>query len=154
MTRAARLTTAAANSGFVFFTLVDPSERTRSQEEIVKSLFPKIGRLNYARSFISQQQTIEVSRSLRGFPVQYVIQAPNFQKLKEILPRFVEEADKHPAFSATDLNLKFSKPELHIIIDRERARSLGVTIWRTSTFQRNAWPKALTSAFIAWAPTI
>jgi multidrug efflux pump len=28
----------------------------------------------------------------------------------------------------TDLNLKFNKPELHIEIDRERARSLGVTV--------------------------
>lgn len=118
----------AANSAFVFYSLVDPSERTRSQDQIVKSLFPQLGKLNYARAFISQQQTIEVSRSLRGFPVQYVIQAPNFDKLKEFLPLFVAEAEKHPAFSATDLNLKFSKPELHIIIDRERARSLGVTV--------------------------
>jgi multidrug efflux pump len=119
---------AASNSGFVFYMLVDPSERTRSQDEIVKSIFPKINRLNYARAFISQQQTIEVSRSLRGFPVRYVIQAPNFDKLKEVLPRFVEEAEKHPAFSAVDVDLKFSKPELHIIIDRERARTMGVTV--------------------------
>ncbi|MCB0293525.1 MAG: efflux RND transporter permease subunit, partial [Calditrichaeota bacterium] len=87
-----------------------------------------ISKLNYARAFISQQQTIEVSRSLRGFPVRYVIQAPNFEKLKEFLPRFVAEAEQHPAFSAVDLDLKFTKPELHIIIDRERARSLGVTV--------------------------
>lgn len=120
--------TAAANSGFVFFSLVDPSERTRSQDEIVKFLFPKLSKLNYARAFISQQQTIEVSRSLRGFPVQYVIQAPNFEKLKEFLPRFLAEAEKHPAFSTTDVNLKFTKPELHILIDRERARNLGVTV--------------------------
>ena len=119
---------ASSNSGFIFYTLVDPSERTRSQDEIVKSLFPKISRMNYARAFISQQQTIEVSRSLRGFPVRYVIQAPNFEKLKEFLPRFMEEAENHPAFSVVDLNLKFSKPELHIIIDRERARSMGVTV--------------------------
>lgn len=120
--------TLAANSGFVFFSLVDPKERERSQDEIVKSLAPKLNDLNYARAFISQQQTIEVSRSLRGFPVQYVIQAPNFEKLKEFIPLFLEEADKHPAFSTTDVNLKFTKPELHIIIDRERARSLGVTV--------------------------
>lgn len=119
---------AASNSGFVFYMLVDPSERTRSQDEIVKSIFPKISRLNYARAFISQQQTIEVSRSLRGFPVRYVIQAPNFDKLKEVLPRFMEEAERHPAFSAVDVDLKFSKPELHIIIDRERARTMGVTV--------------------------
>ncbi|MEM9886040.1 MAG: efflux RND transporter permease subunit [Bacteroidota bacterium] len=120
--------TTAANSGFVFYSLKDPSERTRSQEEIVRSLYPKVSKLNYARSFIAQQQTISVGRGGRSLPVQYVIQAPNFDKLKAIVPKFMDEANSHPAFSVTDLNLKFNKPELQILIDRERARSLGVTV--------------------------
>lgn len=118
----------AANSGFVFLSLVPPDERERSQFEIVNDLYPKIGKLNYARSFISQSQTIEVGRGLRGLPVQYVIQGPNFQELKDAIPRFMQEAEKHPAFNVVDLNLKFNKPELHIDIDRERARALGVTV--------------------------
>ena len=118
----------AANSGFVFFSMVQPDQRTRSQDEIVKSLYPKIRQLNYARSFIAQRQTIEVGRRLRGLPVQYVIQGPNFDRLKEVIPQFMEEVDKHPAFSVSDLDLKFNKPELHIVINRERARSLGVTV--------------------------
>lgn len=117
-----------ANSGMVFFSLKQPENRERSQDDIVKSLYPKIGRLNYARSFISQPQTIEVGRGLRGLPVKYVIQAPNFDRLKEVIPQFMAEVDKHPAFSISDLDLKFNKPELHIDIDRERARNLGVTI--------------------------
>ncbi|MEM1326504.1 MAG: efflux RND transporter permease subunit [Bacteroidota bacterium] len=120
--------TTAANSGFVFYSLKDPSERTRSQDEIVQSLYPKISKLNYARAFIAQQQTISVGRGGRSLPVQYVIQAPNFEKLKAAVPRFMEEADQHPAFSITDLDLKFNKPELQVLIDRERARSLGVTV--------------------------
>jgi multidrug efflux pump len=120
--------TTSPNSASVFMSLTDPKDRERSQQEIVKDLYPKLGQLNYARAFISQPQTIEVGRSIRGLPVQYVIQAPNFEKLKAVLPAFMEKADNHPAFSVTDLNLKFNKPELHIIIDRERARSLGVTV--------------------------
>jgi len=120
--------TTSPNSASVFMSLTDPKERERSQQEIVKDLYPQLSKLNYARAFISQPQTIEVGRSIRGLPVQYVIQAPNFEKLKAVLPEFMEKADNHPAFSVTDLNLKFNKPELHIIIDRERARSLGVTV--------------------------
>ncbi len=118
----------AANSGFVFLSLVPPNQRERSQDEIVKSLYPMLGKLNYARSFISQPQTIEVGRGLRGLPVQYIIQAPTLERLKEILPDFMAEVEKHPAFSISDLDLKFNKPELHIEIDRERARNLGVTV--------------------------
>ena len=118
----------AANSGFVFFSLVQPNKRERSQGAIVSNLYRKIGKLNYARSFISQRQTIEVGRRLRGLPVQYVIQGPNFDRLKEVIPKFMEEVDNHPAFSVSDLDLKFNKPELHIVINRERARNLGVTV--------------------------
>lgn len=119
----------SSNTGRVFLSLSEPNERTRSQDEIVKSIYPKISQLNYARAFISQAQTIEVGGGgMRGLPVQYVIQAPNFDKLKTFAPRFVEEAQKHPAFNVVDLNLRFNKPELHIIIDRDRARSLGVTV--------------------------
>ncbi|MDH3649567.1 MAG: efflux RND transporter permease subunit [Saprospiraceae bacterium] len=118
----------AVNSAFVFLSLKDPSERSRSQDQIVKSLFPKIARLNYARSFLSQEQTIAVTRNLRGLPVQYVIQAPDLQSLKDVIPVFMERAQAHPTFSVTDLDLKFNKPELHVEIDRDRALSLGVTV--------------------------
>jgi multidrug efflux pump len=118
----------SVNSAFVFLSLTDPSERTRSQDAIVKSIYPHIGRLNYARSFLAQEQTISVSRSLQGLPVQYVIQAPNFENLKDVIPSFMESVNSHPVFSISDLNLKFNKPELHVKIDRERALSLGVTV--------------------------
>lgn len=118
----------AANSAFIFYTMVEPDQRERSQSEIVQSIYPKVRNLNYARSIITQRQTIEVGRRFRGLPVQYVIQAPDFERLKEALPRFVQEAEKRPEFAVVDLDLKFNKPELHIEIDRERARSLGVTV--------------------------
>lgn len=121
-------TSSGANSAFVFMSLTQPNERERSQDEIVKSLYPKLGQLPYARTFISQPQTITVGGGLRGLPVQYVIQAPNFDKLKEKLPAFMEKAEAHPYFAVTDLDLKFNKPELHIKINRERARALGVTV--------------------------
>jgi multidrug efflux pump len=60
--------------------------------------------------------------------VQYVIQAPNFQKLREYLPKFLEEVSKDPTFMVSDVNLKFNKPELEITIDREKAKSMGVSV--------------------------
>lgn len=116
----------SVNTGFVRGRLVDASERERSQQEIVDNLTPLVSRETGARAFISQEQTIGDRRG--GMPVQYVIQAPNLDKLKEKLPAFMEAARQHPAFSFTDLNLKFNKPELKIEIDRDKARSLGVGV--------------------------
>ena len=118
----------ALNSGFISLSLIPPAERTRSQDDIAKSLMPYLNRLNYAKSIVSQEQTISVGRSFRSLPVQYVIQAQTFEKLKSIIPVFMEEVSKHPAFAVNDLDLKFNKPEIRVDIDRERAQELGVSV--------------------------
>src|SRR5690606_4283964 len=61
-------------------------------------------------------------------PIQYIIQAPNFQKLEEKIPEFMEELAKENTFSMTDVNLKFNKPEVYVSIDREKAQTLGVSV--------------------------
>lgn len=120
----------STNSGSATITLVPPEQRTRSQNEIAEALAQSVRKLNEARTFVSQEQTISVGGggARFGLPVQYVIQAPNFEKLKTAVPEFIEVAQTHPVFNAVDLNLKFNKPELVIEIDRERARSLGVSV--------------------------
>ncbi len=119
-----------ANAGNTTVTLVPPEQRKRTQQEIAEAMSRSVRSLNDARTIVNQEQTIAVGGGMArfGLPVQYVIQAPNFAKLKEVLPKFMEEANNHPAFSAVDLNLKFNKPELVIEIDRDRARSLGVSV--------------------------
>lgn len=80
-----------------------------------------------ARTFVVQEQTIGGGRHA-GLPVSFVIQATNFDKLKTVLPVFMEKANESPMFSIVDLDLKFNKPELNVEIDRNRANSLGVSV--------------------------
>jgi multidrug efflux pump len=79
-----------------------------------------------ARAFIAEPQSIGSRRS--GLPVQYVIQAPTLDKLKEVIPTFLEKARQDPAFEFVDVNLKFTKPEVKVEINREKARSMGVSV--------------------------
>ena len=118
----------SVNSAFFRVTRKRPDERERSQSEIVQSLYPKVKNKSFARSFIAQEQTISVSRSLGSLPVQYVLQAPDLERLEAYLPQFMDAARQRPEFNILDLNLKFTKPELNLTIDRDRARSLGVTV--------------------------
>ncbi len=117
----------SVNSGFVRISLTQPGERKRTQSEISDMLTGILRKMTFARAIVSQEQTIQVGRG-GGLPVQYVIQAPTLEKLKKVLPEFMEKAQADPAFQVVDLNLKFNKPEMTILIDRERARTLGVTI--------------------------
>ncbi|WP_028296150.1 efflux RND transporter permease subunit [Olivibacter sitiensis] len=119
--------TGATNSGRMRIALVPPEERVRSQSEIADFLTRETKKYNEARAFVTQQPTIAVNRR-GGLPIQYVIQAPNFEKLQEKIPAFMEEANNDPTFSAVDINLKFNRPELNISIDRDKAQSMGVSV--------------------------
>ncbi|MEQ8685137.1 MAG: efflux RND transporter permease subunit [Imperialibacter sp.] len=116
----------SVNSGNVRVMMVDPSERTRSQQDVVNAISPLVMRMTEARSFVSQSQSIGNRRG--GLPVQYVIQATTIEKLKEVLPAFVDAATDDEHFDFVDLDLKFTKPEINIEIDRDKARSLNVSI--------------------------
>ncbi len=118
--------TANTNSGFVRLFLTDASERSRTQQEIFTQVNASLKGVTAVRAFAQQPASIGDRRG--GLPVQYVIQAPTLEKLKEIIPPFLEKASQNPAFIFTDINLKFTKPELEIEIDRERARNMGVSV--------------------------
>ncbi len=117
----------SVNSGFIRISLKDPSEREKSQMEIADDLTKWTKRYTDARTSVIQQPTISVSRR-GGLPIQYIIQAQNFEKLQEKIPLFMEEASKDDTFSMVDVNLKFNKPEINVTIDREKAKSLGISV--------------------------
>jgi multidrug efflux pump len=119
----------AANTGFVRLALNDASERKRSQNQIASYLNKNLPLFPEGRVFIIQEQTISSGGGPRGgLPVQFVLQTQDFAKLREKLPKFVEQANKNPVFQGVDVNLKFNKPELVVEIDRDKARVLGVSI--------------------------
>lgn len=116
----------SVNSGFVRMRLVSPDERERSQQAIADDIAAKLNKFSLARTFVIQEQSIGGGGG--GLPVQYVIQAPDLDKLKKVIPLFMGELQKSDKFQFVDLNLKFNKPELRVEINREKARNLGVSV--------------------------
>ncbi len=119
----------ATNAGFSRIILKKKPERQRSQQDIAEGLGKKLNQLTDARGFVVQEPTINASGGRGGgLPLQYVIQTSTLEKLKEALPKFLAEASQSPLFGVVDVNLKFTKPELKITIDRERSTQLGVSV--------------------------
>lgn len=127
-----------ANSGFVRVRLVPPTERERSQKEIVEYVNRHVSKFTEARVFAIQDQTIQVNRR-GGQAVQFVIQNNNFDKLAEVLPKFLEEANKSDILQQVDADLKFNKPELRVRIDRLKAAQLGVSVADVSQALQTAY---------------
>ncbi|MBC7426088.1 MAG: efflux RND transporter permease subunit, partial [Bacteroidia bacterium] len=117
----------SANSGFVRLALTDPEDRKRSQKQIAQYITKQSKAFPEAKVVVIEQQTISTG-GFGGLPVQFVIQAPDFEHLKEKLPKFMEEVSKDKTFQISDVNLKFNKPELNVTVNRDKARDLGVSI--------------------------
>ena len=119
----------SSNTAFISMGLVDAGLRKRSQDEIAQQMNSMLRRYNNVRAFAIQEQTISVGIGGRGsFPVQFVLQNLNFDKLKEKVPQFLEEVSKSKVFQGFDVNLKFNQPELQVTIDRLKANELGVSV--------------------------
>ncbi len=116
---------ASVNTGFIITFLKDPSDRKSITATGLRKLSKIYRTIPDARVIASQEPTITTSFS-RGLPVQFVLQNLDFEKLKKVLPEFLEEAQNSPVFSNVDVDLKFNKPELNITVDRLKATSLGV----------------------------
>ncbi len=118
----------AVNTGFVRLALTESDKRDRSQQEIAAYLNKNLGLFPEGKVFVIQEQSISSGGGTRGQPLQFVLETNDFRKLQEKLPKFMDEVSKNPTFQGFDANLKFNKPELTVEINREKAKTLGVSI--------------------------
>jgi len=117
------------NSSQPRLALVPPNERDRTQDQIVNDLNNKLKRFNNLRIAAIQEQTIAVGAGSRGSqPVQFVLQNQDIEKLKEVIPKFLDEArDDKGTFANVDVNIKFNKPEVELTLDRMKIKDLGLS---------------------------
>ena len=123
--RKANIVRSWGGGGFINIILPDISDRPRTQTEIADNLSAVVRKETKARSFVQQQSTFGGRRG--GMPIQYVLQAPNLVELQEALPAFMDKVNASPVFEMADVNLKFTKPETRISINRDKATLLGVS---------------------------
>jgi multidrug efflux pump len=116
----------STNSAFTNIMLKNPKQRQRTQQQIADELSPKLRNFSGAKTIVTQRQTFGNRRG--GMPVEFVIQAKNLEDLKTVLPVFMEKVSQSEVFSAFDLNLKFTKPELTISVNRDKAAVLGISM--------------------------
>ena len=129
--------------------LVEPKFRNRSQNEIANDLQRKVSKFNDARVFAIQEQTIAVgSGSRTSLPVQFNLQNQDLNKLKNIIPTFLEEARKEKTFANVDVNLKFNKPELQITVDRVKIKDLGLSTTDVISAMQSAFSGGRLAYFI------
>lgn len=118
----------SANSGFMFVTLKNRKDRTRSQFEVMTELRRKLSRLPDAFASVSVFDPMGGAVGGRGGDLMYVIQGPDLDVLDKTSNEIMAELRKIHGITDVDRDLRLSKPELQVKINREQAADQGVSI--------------------------
>jgi multidrug efflux pump len=113
-------------NGFIVYRIKDPSQRDRSQQEIVQSLFPKTFSIPGVLAFLVNPPSL--GGRFNSSPVEYVLQADSYDELGQAVGALMGKASQLGYLVNLDSDLRLNKPQLEITIDRERAAELGVSV--------------------------
>jgi multidrug efflux pump len=113
-------------NGFVFFRLKPRGERDKSQQQIVQELFPVTFGIPGVLAFLINPPSL--GGQFTSSPIEYVLQADDYDQLKEAVGIFMGKAMLLGYLLNLDSDLRLNKPELDITIDRDRAAQLGVSV--------------------------
>ncbi|MBL9206850.1 MAG: efflux RND transporter permease subunit [Opitutaceae bacterium] len=115
------------NTAFVGWRLKPWSQRTRSAQQLLVDLQGRLGLVAGAKSAGFLRPSLP--GAVGGLPVQFVVGSTESpQRVGEVASDLVQKAMQSGLFLFGDTNLKFDQPQTEIIIDREKAAALGITM--------------------------
>ncbi len=120
---------ADVNEALLYARLADKEMRVRSAAEIRDYVRKKIPRIKGAKfDFYDIEQMMMGSSAGSNSPVAIKVFGKDLQVLKSITDRIAEKIGTVEGLRDIDTTLKLGKPELQIIVDREKASRIGLTV--------------------------
>jgi HAE1 family hydrophobic/amphiphilic exporter-1 len=124
-----------SNTGSVFVTMKDRGKRgidrtvghELSQQEFMAVCRKEFNKIPDVRAVI-QDLSIRAFSVSRGFPVEFTVQGPDWEKLANYSKQIMEELGKTGLVTDLDTNYDLGQPELHVVPDRKKAYEYGVSI--------------------------
>lgn len=120
------------NTGILFVTLVPPRERKLSQQEFAGVVRKELNAIPGVRAVV-QDLSQSGFTAQRGFPVEFSVRGPDWEKLIEASDAMSRELAASGTVVDLDTDYRLGMPELRILPDRARAADLGVPMEDVAT---------------------
>ncbi|MCF7980376.1 MAG: multidrug efflux RND transporter permease subunit [Pseudomonadales bacterium] len=115
------------NSSFSVLGLTPWDERQRTAMEIQPLVQAEVDKIPGIDVFIFARESLPGAGG--GAPIQFVINTTSdYPSLAQLADQMALEARKSGLFMFIDSDLKFSKPEVRISIDRDKAAQMGISM--------------------------
>jgi HAE1 family hydrophobic/amphiphilic exporter-1 len=115
-----------ANKAMIFVTLSPKKERKKSQLQIMSEVRNKVKIIPDLRAVVSEVSIL--GSGSRSEDVQFVIQGPSLEGLDRYSREIMSRLEDTTGFVDLDRDLELEKPEVRVVIDRNKAADLGVSV--------------------------
>ncbi len=115
------------NFGRLYFHLKDRPERTIHVDQVIQDLRPKLNSLTTMRAFLQNPPTIRLGGTLTKSLYQFTLMSTDIPALYANAQTFEKELAKLPGLQDVTSDLQIKSPEMHVVIDRDKAATLHVT---------------------------
>ena len=116
------------NTGTMFISLKPRPGRKTSADEIIARLRPKLARVEGIKLFLQSVQDVRMGGRLARTQYQYTLQDANLDELREWAPKVFARLSKVPELRDVATDQQTAGLQLDIIVDRDTASRLGVTM--------------------------
>ncbi|MBI2989233.1 MAG: efflux RND transporter permease subunit [Deltaproteobacteria bacterium] len=117
---------AAGNTGGFFIRLKPRSERSLSADQIIQELRPKLAKIPGLRVSLRNPPLINIGGRIGAGLYQFTLQSPDTQELYQYAPILEEKLRALPDIQDVRSDLQLKNPQVEIVIDRDRAATLGL----------------------------
>ncbi len=115
------------NFGRMFLHLKPREERRLSADQVIEELRPKMAAVPGMRVYLQNPPTIRIGGQLTKSLYQLTIQGPDIQQLYAASRRVEQEMAALPILQDVTTDLQLEKPQINVVIDRDKAAALQVT---------------------------
>ena len=119
-----------ANSGRIFARLAPFDARTRSADDIIRDLRPKLNSIPGIRAVPQNPPSIRIGGRGSRALYQFTLQHPDSDLLAREAAAFEAKVGALPGLTDVDSDLEIRNPQVRVDIDRDRAAALGVSAYR------------------------
>ena len=118
----------SVNQGMAFVTLVDRSKRKISQKAIIKKVREDIKKLAPTMESVVQDLSSRGFAPTRGFPVEFIVQGPDWDQLTDVTSRMMAEMRKAGFVVDVNTDIQSGMPEVRLTPDRQKLADRGVAL--------------------------
>lgn len=118
----------AVNQGIAFATLVDRDKRKISQADLIQQVRKEIKKRVPGMESIVQDLSLRGFAASRGFPVEFIIQGPNWDELTELTNKVMAKMKDSHQVVDVNTDVQSGMPEVEIVPNRKKLAEHAVSV--------------------------